>query len=199
MFGRATIRLCIGPHSSLLLKERDIAAFVSALRHHLFAYNTCCTACTVHVIYFTATPLKHCCKRNWNLFKTESCIQVHMYFAVCYRHICYIIRSLQYSVWLQCSAILRVTSRLVFTARLHPHFGMPPSFNRCMLLRRWFHQNMPLTIVLLQQCHCLNLHRGKLQNLSPPSVLLESSRIFFTIQETQTQKMMDQNFEIRIL
>ena len=43
---------------------------------------------------------------------------------------------------------------------------------------RQFNQNMPPSVVLLQQCHCWNRLRGKLQNLSPPSVLLESSRIF---------------------
>jgi len=31
------------------------------------------------------------------------------------------------------------------------------------------------------------------------SVLFESSRFFYSAQETQTQKRMDQNFEIRIL
>ena len=41
-----------------------------------------------------------------------------------------------------------------------------------------------------------NSHRGKLQNLSTQSVLFESSPIFY---DTLTQKMMDQNFEIKIL
>jgi len=92
------------------------------------------------------------------------------------------------------------TSRLVFTARLCPQFWMLPSFDRCTPPRRRFNQNIPPSVVLLQQCHCRNRHRAKLQNLSPPSVLFESSRIFFhNTQETQTQKMMDQNFEIRIL
>jgi len=59
--------------------------------------------------------------------------------------------------------------------------------------------NIPAIVVLLQQCHCRNRHTGKLQNVSHPSVLFESSRIFYNTQETQTQKMMDQNFEIRIL
>jgi len=56
---------------------------------------------------------------------------------------------------------------------------MPPSFDRCTSPRRRFNQNMPPSVVLLQQCHCRNRHRGKLQNLSPPSVLFfESSRFF---------------------
>ena len=40
---------------------------------------------------------------------------------------------------------------------------------------------------------------GKLQNLSAPSVLFESSRFFYNTQETQMQNTMDPNFEIRIL
>ena len=57
-------------------------------------------------------------------------------------------------------------------------FGMPPSFDRCTPPRRRFNQNIPPSVVLLQQCHCRNRHRDKLQNLPPPSVLFESSRIF---------------------
>ena len=82
----------------------------------------------------------------------------------------------------------RQTSQLVFTARLRPQFGMPPSFDCCMLPRRWFNQNIPLSIVLLQQWHCRNRHRGKLQNLSPPSVLFESSRFFFAIHKRHKRK-----------
>jgi len=70
------------------------------------------------------------------------------------------------------------TSRLVFTARLRPHFRMPPSLDRCTPPRRQLNQNIPPSVVLLQQCHCRNRHRGKHQNLSPPSVLFQSSRIF---------------------
>ena len=70
------------------------------------------------------------------------------------------------------------SSRFVFTARLRPQFRMPRSFDRCTPPRRRFNQNIPPTVVLLQQCHCRNRHRGKLQNLSPPSVLFEWSRIF---------------------
>jgi len=62
-----------------------------------------------------------------------------------------------------------------------PQFRMPRSFDRCTPPRRRFNQNIPPSVVLLQQCHCRNRHRGKLQNLPPPSVLFESSRIFFTI------------------
>jgi len=65
--------------------------------------------------------------------------------------------------------------------------------------RRRFNYNIPASGVLLQQCHCRNRHRGKL-NVSPPSVLFEWSRNFlYNTQETQTQKIVDQNFEIRIL
>jgi len=78
-------------------------------------------------------------------------------------------------------------------------FGMPPSFDRCTPLCRRFNQNIPLSVVLLQQCHCRNHDRGKLQNLSTPSVLFEWSRIFYNTWETQMQEMMDQNLEIQIL
>jgi len=54
--------------------------------------------------------------------------------------------------------------------------------------RRRFNQNIPPTVVLLQQCHCRNCHRGKLQNLSPPSFLFKSSRIFFTIHRRHRRK-----------
>ena len=86
----------------------------------------------------------------------------------------------------------------------HPQFRMlpvrnAPSFNRCTPPRRRFNQNNPPSVGLLLQCHCRNRHRGKLQNLCPRSVLFESSPIFYNTQETQTQKMMEQNFEIRIL
>ena len=41
--------------------------------------------------------------------------------------------------------------------------------------------------------------RGRLQNVSPPSVLFESSRTFTIHRIHRRKKMMDQNFEIRIL
>ena len=54
------------------------------------------------------------------------------------------------------------------------------SFNRCTPPRRRFNQNIPRSVVLLEPCHCRNRHRGKLQNLSRPSVLFESSRFFYS-------------------
>jgi len=95
-----------------------------------------------------------------------------------------------------------LTSRLVFTARLRPssecpQLGLPLSFDRCTLPHRRFNQNIPSSVVLPQQCHCRNRHRGKLQNLSPPSVLFESSPNFFTIHRRhRRKKMMEENFEI---
>ena len=73
-----------------------------------------------------------------------------------------------------------------------PQFRMSPvrnapSFDRCMPPRRRFNQNIPPSVVLLQQCHCRNRHSGKPQNLSPPSVLFESSPIF-TIHRRQRRK-----------
>jgi len=69
-----------------------------------------------------------------------------------------------------------------------PQFRMPPSFDRSTTLRRRFNYNIPASVVLLQQCHCRNRHRGKLQNVSPLSVLFESSRIFFTIHRRHRRK-----------
>jgi len=80
-----------------------------------------------------------------------------------------------------------------------PQNGMPPSFDRSTTLRRRFNYNIPASVVLLQQCHCRNHHRGKLQNVSHPSVLFESSRIFLQYTGDRRKKMVDLNFEIRIL
>ena len=66
--------------------------------------------------------------------------------------------------------------------------GMPRSFYRWTMPNRRFNQNILPSVVLLLQCHCQNRHRGKLQNLSPLSVLLESSpNFFYNTQETQKQ------------
>ena len=99
----------------------------------------------------------------------------------------------------------RQTSRLVFTARLRLQFRMPPIRNarRASIAARWCFSSTAAA-----RCCMLVLHsassehtirsagrcrNGKFQNLSPPSVLFESSRIFFyNTQEAQTQKMMDQ-------
>ena len=51
-----------------------------------------------------------------------------------------------------------------------------------------YSENIPVSIVLLQQCHCRNRHRGKLQNEAPPSALFESSRNFFTIHRRHRRK-----------
>jgi len=77
-----------------------------------------------------------------------------------------------------------------FYGPIAPQFRMPPSFDRCTPPRRRFNQNILPSVVLLQQCQCQcrNRHRGKLQNLSPPSVLFESSQFFYNTQETQMQK-----------
>jgi len=67
---------------------------------------------------------------------------------------------------------------------------MPPSFDRCTPPRRRFNQNIPPTVVLLHSA-IAGIAIGanfKLQNLSPPSVLFESSQFFYNTQETQMQK-----------
>ena len=70
-----------------------------------------------------------------------------------------------------------------------PQFGMPSSYDRCTPLHRRLNQNIPPSVVLLQQCHCRNRHRGKLQNLSSPSVFCSNQvKFVFTIHETQTQQ-----------
>jgi len=80
-----------------------------------------------------------------------------------------------------------------------PQFRMPPICDCCTPPSRRFNQNIPSSVVLLQQCHCRNIHRGKLQNLSPPSVLFESSPIFLQYTVDTDAKTVDQKFEIRIL
>ena len=69
-----------------------------------------------------------------------------------------------------------------------PKFGTPPSFDRCTPQRRRLNQNITLSVLLLQQCHCRNCHRGKLQNLSPPSLSFESSGIFLQYTEDTDAK-----------
>ena len=78
------------------------------------------------------------------------------------------------------------TSRLVFTLRLRPQFGMPAELRslhagaaRRLLLHaaaRWCCTPLPASAYHLIGGGCRN---GKFQNLSPPSVLFESSRIFY--------------------
>jgi len=69
-----------------------------------------------------------------------------------------------------------------FTARLRPQFQMPPV------------RNIPPSIVLLQQCHCLNCHRGQTsKSISFVSFVRIESNFFYNTQETQMQKMMDQS------
>jgi len=101
---------------------------------------------------------------------------------------------LHYLFWTGCPSChpvtkhRRNTSRLVFTARLRPQFRTPPTFDRCTVPCRRFNQNITSSVVLLQQCHCQNRHRGKLQNLSPPSVLFKSTPNFFTIHRRHRRK-----------
>ena len=86
-----------------------------------------------------------------------------------------------------------------FMAQLHPQFRTPPSFDCCKLPRRRFNQNIPPSVVLLQQCHC-----GIAIGTNFKIYLLRqfcSNRVeFFTIHRRhRRKKMMDQNFDIRIL
>ena len=74
-----------------------------------------------------------------------------------------------------------------------PQFRMPtvrnaPELDRSTTPRRRFNYNIPPSVLLLQQCHYRNRRRAKLQNVSPPSVLFESSQNFFTIHRRHRRK-----------
>ena len=93
------------------------------------------------------------------------------------------------------------TNRLVFTARLRPQFRMPPVRNHGIMRTQHFWIRTSVvdccctpSAIRGQYCRgtlrsawgCRNgkrwnRHRGKIQSLSPPSVLFESSPNFFTI------------------
>jgi len=74
-----------------------------------------------------------------------------------------------------------VTARLRSPSSECPHFRMPPSCDCCTLPHRRFNQNIPSSVVLLQQCHCQNRHRGKLQkSISSVSFVRIESKFFFT-------------------
>ena len=111
-----------------------------------------------------------------------------------------------------------MTSRLVFTARLRPQFRMPPvrgSVVRIRWMMRtqhfWIRASLSSTAAAWRHAaSILPLHAtigGRLPEWqtskcvsSVSFVRIESNYfIFYNTQETQTQKMMDQNFEIRIL
>jgi len=82
-----------------------------------------------------------------------------------------------------------------------PQFRMPavrnaPSFDRSTTPRRRFDYNIPASVVLLQQCHCRNRHRGKLYLL--PQFCSNRVEIFLQYTGDTDAKMMDQNFEIRV-
>jgi len=102
----------------------------------------------------------------------------------CIRDICWQTSLISLTAW-----HTHIDKPVGFYGRIAPQFwtlqfGMPLSFDCWTPPHRQFNQNIPPSVVLLQQCHCRNRHRGKLQNLSPPSVLFESSQIFFTIHRT---------------
>jgi len=92
-----------------------------------------------------------------------------------------------------------------------PQFGMPPVRIRGMMQTQhlWIRTSVVdcrcTTPPCRQYCCCTlwsaeGCWNGKLQNVAPPSLLFEWSRIFFIIHRRhRCKKMMDQNFEIRIL
>ena len=83
------------------------------------------------------------------------------------------------------------TSRLVFMAWLRPQFRTPPSFDRCTPPRRRFNQNIPPTVVLLQQCHYRNRRRENFKIYFLRQFCSNGVKFFYNTLETQTQKMMD--------
>ena len=84
------------------------------------------------------------------------------------------------------------TSRLVFTARLRLQFRMPPVRNAPEL--RSQHDAAPVQSEYPAERRaaaavpCRYRHRGKLQNLSSPSVLFESSPTFLKYTEDTDAK-----------
>jgi len=86
------------------------------------------------------------------------------------------------------------TSQWVFTARLRLQFRMPPVRN-ARELRSHHDTASPVQLQYPGERRAAaavplpeSPYRGKLQNVSPPSVLFESSRIFFTIHRRHRRK-----------
>jgi len=104
----------------------------------------------------------------------------------------------------------RQTSRLVFTARLRPQFRTPPVPNarssecpRASIAARRRAAGS-IRISRRASCCCSSAIAGIAIAANFKIYLLRqfcSNRVqfFYNTQETRTQKMMDQNFEIRIL
>ena len=85
------------------------------------------------------------------------------------------------------------TSRLVLrpdcaSSSECPQFGMPPSFDRCAPPRRRFNQNIPPSVVLLQQRHCRNRHRGKFKIYLLRQFCSNRVKFFFTIHRRRRRK-----------
>ena len=102
---------------------------------------------------------------------------------------------------------LQATCRLFFTARLRLQFRMPPVHGSVVRIRRmmrtqhfWIRTSLSSTAAALHATiggEVAGMANFKMYFLRQ----FCSNRVdfFYNIQETQTQKMMDQNFEIRIL
>jgi len=99
-------------------------------------------------------------------------------------------------------AVSNRTRQLVFMARFRPQFRMPPVKNAHEL--RSLHAAGSIRISHRASCCCSSGIAGIAIGANFKIYLLRqfcSNRIqfFYNTQETQMQKMMDQNFEIRIL
>jgi len=95
------------------------------------------------------------------------------------------------------------TSRWVFTARLRPQFRMPAVRN-APELRSQHDAAPPVQLQYPGERRAAAANAGIAIGANFKIYLLRQFcshrvEIFYNTQETQTQKMMDQNFEIRIL
>ena len=76
-----------------------------------------------------------------------------------------------------------------------PQFRMPAVRNapelrsqHCTTPRRRFNYNIPASVVLLQQCHCRNCHRGKTSKCISSVSFLRIESNFFTMHRRHRRK-----------
>ena len=102
----------------------------------------------------------------------------------------------------------RQTSQWVFTARLHPQFRMPPLRGTMRMQHFWIRTSVIDCCCSAGTPPVLTQHAtigGRLPEwqalkcISSVSFVRIESKFFYNTQQTQTQKMMDPNFEIQML
>jgi len=102
---------------------------------------------------------------------------------------------LRYMIWHTCRQAGGFLRPDFAPSSERPQFGMP-SVRNAPELRSQHDAAPPVQLqypgehhaAAAMPCHCRNRRRGKLQNLSPPSVLFESSRNFFIIHRRHRRK-----------